>query len=81
MPDKIYYLIIYDNSFPKGVSAAKPSILNEHEARVLFQEQNPTIERKKENKKYQVTSKRLFEYKNTDGSLTLFIICDADRIK
>lgn len=78
---RTYYLIIYDNAKPKGAINAMPSIIDEETANVLLVDAYPTIERKKEGMKFQVTQKRLFEYKNTDGGKTLFIVCDADRIK
>ncbi len=58
-----------------------PSVIDEETANILLVDANPTIERKKEGKKFQVTQKRLFEYKNPDGTKTLFIVCDANRIK
>lgn len=81
MDNRTYYLVLYDERFPKGVIHAMPSILDQEAANVLLQDANPTIERRKEGRKYQVLSKRMFEYSNLDGSKTLFIICDVKRIK
>lgn len=77
---KTYYLVIYEENKPKNCATALPSILDEETAKILLQQGNPTIERKRENKKFQVLNKRFFEYENTDGSKTLFIICDGKLI-
>ena len=77
---KTYYLVIYDESQQKGVSSALPSVLDEEAAKIMLQDANPTVHRKANGRKYQVTSKRLFVYKNLDGTETLSIVCDATRI-
>lgn len=81
MPPKTYYLVIYEENKPKNCATALPSILDEETAKILLQQGDPTIERKRENKKFQVLNKRFFEYKNVDGSVILFIVCDAKTIK
>lgn len=81
MSARTYYMVLYDDSKSKGAINAMPSILDEETARVMLQEANPTVDRKKGGMKFQVLEKRLFEYKNVDGSTTLFIIADVKRIK
>tara|TARA_R110000868_G_scaffold203901_1_gene451814 strand:+ start:1017 stop:1262 length:246 start_codon:yes stop_codon:yes gene_type:complete len=76
---KTYYLVIYDVKKGRGLVNALPSVIDEEAAQVLFQDANPTIERKRGGK-FLVKEKRFFEYSNPDGSKTVFIICDAERI-
>lgn len=78
---RTYYLVLYEEGKSKGANNAMPTILDEESAKVIMQVANPTIERKKEGKKFQVTSKRFFEYNNLDGSKTLFIVCDCVKVK
>lgn len=54
---------------------ARQESINEETAKVLLQEANATIIRK--NVKWKVQDKRLFEYANLDGSVTLVIIVDV----
>lgn len=80
---KTYYLIIYENGKGKGLSNARPSIVDEEKnIKVLLQNGLPTITRYEKGEKliFQATAKRYFEYKNTDDSITLFVVCDADLI-
>lgn len=81
MANRTFYLVLYDEAQAKGVSMAMPSILDEETAKVILQDALPTIERKKDNRKYQVTEKRLFNYKLPDGNQILFIVCDCKKIK
>lgn len=81
MSSKTYFLVIYENGKPRGVMSALKSILSEENAKVLLQEANPMITRKEDGMKYQVTDKKLFEYENTDGSKTIFIICNCQKQK
>ncbi len=78
---KTYYLVIYDKAQQKTANFAMPSILDKESADVLLQDALPVIDRKKNGRRYQVTEKRLFNYKQPDGSEVLFIICDAVRIE
>ena len=80
MSEKTYYMVLYDNSKPKGVTFAMPSVLDKENADIMLQSGMPTVDRKANGKKYQLTGKRYFNFKNTDGTETLFIICDADEI-
>lgn len=80
MSKKIYYMVLYENGRPTGVNFAMPSVLDEVDSNKMLQPGMPTIERKANGKKYQVTSKRIFNYKGIDGSDILFIVCDGDEI-
>lgn len=75
------YMVMYEQGKPTGCNMAMHSILDEHDANVMMQDARPTVTRKdgKRAGKYLVMSKRLFEVKNPDGSLTLYIICDCVR--
>lgn len=75
-----YYLVIHDNKGNKGVSAALKSIVSESKAKILLRDENPVITRKENGGQYRVTDKKYFEYVNTDGTKTLFIVCNADKI-
>lgn len=77
---KTYYLVLFDEDHGKGAIHALPSVLDEESAKIMLQDANPTVHRKKGGK-FQVTEKRIFNYKNPDGSETLFIVCDAKRLK
>ena len=81
MSDKrIYYLVIYDNAKSvKGDALALKSILSEHSANIVLNDSAATITRKECGNQYTITSKKVFEYTNTDGTKTTFIIADADK--
>lgn len=81
MSNKTYYLVIYDEALSKGANYAMPSVLDKESAEVILQDALPTIDRKKNGRKYQVTQKRLFNYKQPDGTEVLFIVCDAVKIE
>lgn len=71
---------MFDEAAGKGLIHAMPSILDEQTAKVMMLEDNQIVQRKKGGK-FRVTGKRMFEYTNTDGSKTLFIIADVIREK
>lgn len=78
MSDKSYYLVMYEEGKSKGVIHAYKKVLNEYQAKIILQDAgNPTLTIKESGSKYLLTNKRLFEYTNTDGTTTLFIICDG----
>lgn len=78
MANKTFYLVMFDEAYNKDVIHAMPSILDEESAKVMMQPENQIVQRKKGGK-FRVTGKRMFEYTNTDGSKTLFIIADVIR--
>lgn len=81
MPNKTFYLVIYDEKMAKGLAGAMPSVIDEEQFNVLAQDANPIIYRNKGKRKFQVTEKRMFNYRNADGSETVFIVCDCARLK
>lgn len=81
-----YYLVLFDNTLSGGAIHAIQKLLDKEAGRLLAQHDRPTIEGeygpKKEARKYQVTDKKMFTLKDeVKGIETLFIICNADRIK
>lgn len=80
-----YYLIIYDNARAKTACFAMQKLITKEAGQRLLLHEMPTIEGvygDGEVRKYRVTEKRLFTVKNdANGVETLFVICDADRIK
>lgn len=80
MAAKTYYLVLFDEAKPKGVSFAMHSLLTEETVKVVLQDDNATITRNT-GEKYTITNKRLFDYKNTDGKMSLMIVADAKRVK
>ena len=80
MSSRTYYLVLFDEARAKGCANALPSVLDEEAANVLLQDARPTVTRK-DGSKYLVTQKRMFEYRNLDGSKTLFIIADCIKLK
>lgn len=82
MSKRIFYLVIYDNAINQtGDSMALKSYLSEANAKILLSDSGATITRKECGSKFRITSKKIFEYVNTDGSKTTFIVADADRQK
>jgi hypothetical protein len=82
MSDKSYYLVMYEEGKSKGVIHAYKKVLNEYQTKIILQDAaNPTLTIKENGSKYLLTNKRLFEYINTDGTTTLFIICDGVKQK
>lgn len=82
MNKRIYFLVIYDNEKKaKGDALALKSIVSEQSANILLTDPGATITRKECGNSYTITSKRVFEYVNTDGTKTTFIVADADRKK
>lgn len=57
-----------------------PSMIDESTAKVLLQDARATITRKRGGK-FLVVDRRLFEVDNVDGTTTLYIICDVERVK
>ena len=79
---RVYYLVIYDNAKSQtGDSMALKSIISEESAKILLSDSGATITRKECGNRFRITSKKVFEYTNTDGTKTTFIIADADRQK
>ncbi len=79
---RMYYLVIYDNAVAqKGDSVALKSIISEAGVNIILQDAGATITRKECGNRYKITSKKIFEYVNVDGSKTTFIIADADKQK
>lgn len=74
------YLVLFNEKLPKGIMAAKHSMIDENQFQVLMQQDDATITRK-DGAKYTVRDRRLFEYKELDGSITLFVVCDAIKLK
>lgn len=81
MASRTYYLVLFEAG-RTGVTSALKSILSEQSAELILKDVGrPTITRKEDGKKYLIMDKKLFEYKNLDGSITLFIVCNAEKIK
>lgn len=81
MSKKTYYMVLFDDAQAKGVNFAMPSVLTEEDAKLMMEPGNPTVDRKANGRKYQVNEKMMFNYKNTDGTETLFFICNCSEIK
>ena len=79
---RTYYLVLHRQDRGSGAIAALKSVLTKENADIILQDTGfPVVTRKEDGKKYQITSKKMFEYENTDQSKTLFIICGCKILK
>ncbi len=75
-----FYLVVYDMMQDQSSVPVIKSILHQRAAEAILN--GPSIvDRKDSNDRYEIVSTNKFTYNNTDGSMTMFIVCQGKKIE
>ena len=75
-----FYLVVYDMMLPADSIPVIKSLLHQRAAEAIIN--GPSVVDKKDtNDRYEISDCKKFTYNNTDGSMTMFIVCQGKKIE